>query len=89
MIDDINVASHHAGLQFWGLGVSDAAVYVVENGVFHKNADRSTYEGGKQADVDVVTGAVETSEWKRKEGNIFLVLCHLIFLHFLLLNFAS
>lgn len=75
------------GLQFCRLWVCSTAVYVVENGVFHKNADGSTYVGGKQADVDVVTGAVEASEG-RKGNNIFSDLTHLIFLHFSLLNVA-
>lgn len=63
--DDFNVASHHAGLQFCGFRFSSTAVYVVENCVFHKNADGSTYERGKQADVNVVAGAVEASEGKK------------------------
>lgn len=65
--DGINAAPHHARLQFRGFGLSSTAVYVVQNCVFHKNADGSTYEGGKQADVDVVAGAVEASEGGRRK----------------------
>lgn len=36
--------------------------YGVEHSVLHKNADCSTYEGGEEVDVDVVTCAVETPE---------------------------
>lgn len=39
--------------------------HVVENSVLHKDADRSTYEGGEEVNVDVVTGAVETPEEER------------------------
>lgn len=33
----------------------------IEDGVLHKDADRSAYEGGKEVNVDVITCAVEPS----------------------------
>lgn len=33
----------------------------VEDGVLYKNADRSTYEGDEEVNVDVITSAVESS----------------------------
>lgn len=45
----------------------------VKNGVFHKYTDCSAYEWGEEVNVDVVTGAMETSGEKkkhRKENNL-------------------
>lgn len=36
--------------------------YGVEHCVLHENADRSTYEGGEEVNVDVIARAVEAPE---------------------------
>lgn len=44
----------------------------IKNGIFHKYTDCSANEWGEEVDVDVVTGAMETSIGKknqRKENN--------------------
>lgn len=63
----INLVSYHMGLQCCELRWLINAVirHVVENSVLHKDADGSTYEGGEEVNVDVVTGAVETPEEER------------------------
>lgn len=59
--------SYHMGLQCCELSRLINAVirHVVENSVLHKDADGSTYEGGEEVNVDVVTGAVETPQGER------------------------
>lgn len=64
----INLVSYHMGLQCCELSPFINAVirHVVENSVLHKDADCSTYEGGEEVNVDVVTGAVETPIGERE-----------------------
>lgn len=55
------------GLLSCKAGLSFTAIrYGVEHSVLHKDADRSTDEGGEEVNVDVIACAVETPE--REEG---------------------
>lgn len=76
----INLVSYHMGLQCCELRRLINAVirHVVENSVLHKDADRSTYEGGEKVNVDVVTGAVETPEEERDKRYEVQLFCEFL-----------